>query len=72
MTKRMHVLKDTCGVTCVIFSDVPAVNAVQRQALIALARLSGLAEPITILSTSPIQSPRSLAELGVEHLRVMR
>ena len=72
MTKRVHVLKDTCGVTCVIFSDVPAVNAAHTQTLIALARLAGLAEPITILSTSPIQSPHSLAELGVDHLRVMR
>ena len=72
MTKRVHVLKDTCGVTCVIFSDVPAVNAAHKQALIALARLAGLAEPITIVSTSPIQSPDTLADLGLDHLRVLR
>lgn len=72
MTKRVHVLKDACGVTCVIFSDVPAVNAPHKQTLIAMARLAGLAEPIMIVSTSPIQSARSLAELGVDHLRVMR
>ena len=72
MTKRLHVLKDTCGVTCVIFSDVAAVNAAHKQTLIVLARLAGLAEPIAIVSTSPIQSPHTLAELGVDHLRVLR
>ncbi len=72
MTKRLHVLRDACGVTCVIFSDVPAVTAAHKQTLIAMARLAGLAEPITLLSTSPIQSPHSLAELGLDHLRVMR
>ncbi len=72
MTKRVHVLKDTCGVTCVIFSEVPAVNAAHQRTLLTLARLAGLAEPITLLSTSPIQSPHSLADLGLDHLRVLR
>jgi hypothetical protein len=68
MTKRLHVLRDAQGVTCVIFSDVAVVNAAHKRELIRLAHTVGLHEPITLVSTSPLQSPLSLVKLG---LRVM-
>ncbi len=65
MTKRLHVLTDEDGVVCVIFSDVAAVNAAHKRELVRLARTAGLSEPITLVSTSPLQSPLSLAKLGL-------
>ncbi len=72
MTKRLHVLEDARGVTCAIFSDVLVVNAAHKHELLAVARAAGLCEPITIVSTSPIQSPLSLTELGLAAMRPMR
>ncbi len=72
MTKRLHVLKDACDVTCVIFSDVAAVNAAHKRELIALARMAGQCEPIVIVSTSPIQSPLLLTELGLVAMHPMQ
>jgi hypothetical protein len=65
MTKRLHVLTDRDDVVCVIFSDVAAVNAAHKRELIRLAHSAGLREPITLVSTSPLQSPLSLAKLGL-------
>jgi hypothetical protein len=65
MTKRLHVLSGEDGVVCIIFSDVAAVNAAHKHALIRLAHTAGLGEPVTLVSTSPLQSPLSLAKLGL-------
>jgi hypothetical protein len=72
MTKRLHILKGQRDVMCVIFSEVAVVNSAHRRDLIALARAAGLVDPISIVSTSPVQSPHSLAELGVDAMRVLR
>ena len=65
MTKRLHVLQATDGAVCVIFSDVAVVNAAHKRELIQLACSAGLHEPITLVSTTPLQSPLSLAKLGL-------
>ena len=72
MTKRLHVLRDTCGVPAAIVSDVPVVNAAQRRELLALAEAAGLQPPIVLVSTSPIQSPLALDQLGLSPLQVLR
>ena len=84
MTKRLHVLHDTCTAlrlvqcrcahhtTCVIVLDVAAVTAAHKRELTDLAAHAGLVPPITLISTSPIQSPLSLAKLGLEAMRVLR
>jgi hypothetical protein len=72
MTKRLHVLNDTGGLICVIFSEVAVIDAAHKRELITLARAAGLVDPISIVSTSPIQSRWSLAELGLDALRVLR
>jgi hypothetical protein len=68
MTKRLHVLCDAQGVTCVIFSEVAVVNAAHKRELIHLAHTVGLHEPITLVSTSPIQAPLSLMKLGLREM----
>ena len=65
MTKRLHVLRDAQGVTCVLFSEVAVVNAAHKREVFRLAHSAGLHEPITLVSTSPLQSPLSLAKLGL-------
>ena len=72
MTKRLHVLHDTRGTPAVIVSDVPVVNAAQRRELLALAEAAGLQPPIGLVSTSPIQSPLTLDQLGLTPLQVLR
>jgi hypothetical protein len=72
MTKRLHVLRDAREAPCVIVSDVAAVNAAHRHELITLAEAAGLIQPITIVSTSPIQSPLSLTKLGLQPMQVLR
>lgn len=72
MTKRLHVLRDAREAPCVIVSDVLVVNAVHRRDLIVLAEAAGLIQPITIVSTSPIQSPLSLIKLGLQPMQVLR
>ena len=65
MTKRLHVLKDEHDVVCIIFSEVAVVNAAHKRELIRLAHSAGLHEPITLVSTSPLQSPLALMKLGL-------
>ena len=72
MTKRLHVLRDAQHTACVIVSDVAAVTAAHKRVLVDLAAQSGLVPPITLISTSPIQSPLSLAKLGLDAMRVLR
>ena len=72
MTKRLHVLHDAYHTPAVIVSDVPSVNAAHRQALMTLAEVAGLCPPIVLVSTSPIQSPLTLAQLGLPPMRVLR
>lgn len=72
MTKRLHVLHDTRGAPAVNISDVPVVNAAHRRELLALAEAAGLQPPIAIVSTSPIQSPLTLDQLGLPPLQVLR
>ena len=72
MTKRLHVLCDARHTSAVIVSDVPSVNAAHRQALIRLAEAAGLQPPIVLVSTSPIQSPLALDQLGLPPLQVLR
>ena len=72
MTKRLHVLRDVHQTAGVIVSDVASVNAAHRHELMSMAEASGLIQPITLVSTSPIQSPLSLATLGLEAMRVLR
>ena len=72
MTKRLHVLRDVHHTACVIVSDVASVNAAHKRALVDLAAHAGLVPPITLISTSPIQSPLSLAKLGLDAMRVLR
>ena len=72
MTKRLHVLHDAQHAVCVIVSDVGSVTAAHRRELTDLAAHAGLVPPITLISTSPIQSPLSLAKLGLEAMRVLR
>ena len=71
MTKRLHVLRDAQGVTCVIFSEVAVVNAAHKRELIRLAHTAGLQEPITLVSTSPLQSPLALTKLGLREMHTM-
>ena len=61
MTKRLHVLRDSQHTACVIVSDVASVTAAHKRELTDLAAHAGLVPPITLISTSPIQSPLSLA-----------
>ena len=72
MTKRLHVLRDTHDTACVIVSDVASVTAAHKRELTDLAAHEGLVPPITLISTSPIQSPLSLAKLGLDAMRVLR
>ncbi len=72
MTKRLHVLRDAQHTSAVIVSDVPIVNAAHRMALITLAEAAGLCPPIVLVSTSPIQSPLALDQLGLPPMRVLR
>ena len=72
MTKRLHVLRDTQHAACVIVSDVASVTAAHKRVLVDLAAHAGLVPPITLISTSPIQSPLSLAKLGLEAMHVLR
>ncbi len=72
MTKRLHVLCDQFGTPAVIVSDVPVVNAAHRQALMTLAEAAGLQPPIVLVSTSPIQSPLALDQLGLPSMQVLR
>ena len=72
MTKRLHVLRDTHDTACVIVSDVASVTAAHKRVLVDLAAHAGLVPPITLISTSPIQSPLSLAKLGLDAMRVLR
>lgn len=63
MTNRLHVLGDGQQ-TCVIVTDEPSVTAAVKRQLLAVAEQAGLIDP-HLVSTSPIQSPHSLKQIGL-------
>ena len=64
MTNRLHVLSDGQR-TCVIVTNEGSVNAAVRRRLIEVASQAGLVLP-KLISTNPIQSPKTLKQLGLE------
>lgn len=64
MTNRLHVLNDGQR-TCVIVTDEASVNAAVKRRLVEVASQAGLVVP-DLISTSPIQSPKTLKQLGLE------
>ena len=66
--KRLHVLRGAHD-TAVVFSHYPAITAAAKREVIAAASRSGLAGPINLIATCPIQSPQTLSELGLKPLR---
>ena len=69
MTNRLHVLSDGQR-TCVIVTDEASVNAAVKRRLMEVARQAGLVVP-ELISTSPIQSPKLLKQLGLEAWRAL-
>jgi len=66
--KRLHVLRGAHD-TAVVFSQYPSITAAAKRQVIAVACRSGLAGPINLIATCPIQSPQTLRELGLEPLQ---
>ena len=66
--KRLHVLCNGHD-TIVVFSQYPAITAATKREVISVASRSGLAGPINLIATCPIQSPQTLRELGLEPLQ---
>lgn len=64
MTNRLHVLSDGQRL-CVIVTDEASVNAAVKRRLLEVASQAGLVVP-ELISTSPIQSPHALKQLGLE------
>ena len=66
--KRLHVLRGAHG-TAIVCSQYPAITASAKRDVIAVASRGGLAGPIHLIATCPIQSPQTLRELGLEPLQ---
>ena len=66
--KRLHVLRGAHD-TAVVVSQYPSFTAAAKREVIAVASRSGVAGPIQLVATCPIQSPQTLHELGLEPLQ---
>lgn len=66
--KRLHVLRGAHD-TAVVVSQYPSITAAAKREVIAAASRSGVAGPINLIATCPIQSPQTLRELGLEPLQ---
>ena len=66
--KRLHVLRGVYD-TIIVFSQYASITAAAKREVITVASRSGLAGPINLIATCPIQSPQTLRELGLEPLQ---
>lgn len=66
--KRLHVLRGAHD-TAIVCSQYPSITAAAKRELMNAVGRSGLAGPINLIATCPIQSPQTLRELGLEPLQ---